>query len=201
MSLYHNKYRIESARLPHWNYRNAGAYFITICTKNRECFFGGCSEGRMRLNETGKIANDYLQEIPEHFTNIRLGAYVVMPNHVHVILIVVRALYCRDVACNVSTNNACNVSTDNANINPGKNKFMSDIPPKPGSISAVIRSYKSACTKWINQYYPEINFGWQSRFHDHIIRNDEEYLRIENYIVNNPKNWKDDKFYSGSQDT
>ena len=70
---------------------------------------------------------------------------------------------------------------------------MAEISPKPNSISTIIRSYKSAVTKHANRL--NLPNGWQERFHDHIIRNKEEYERISNYIINNPKNWKEDRFF------
>ncbi|WP_124640580.1 MULTISPECIES: transposase [Amniculibacterium] len=202
MTLFKNKYRIESFRLKNWDYRNPGAYFITICTKNREHYFGEIVDGEMQLNENGIIAHNFWADIPEHFAHVRLGEFVVMPNHVHGIILLVDSV--KSLQCNDSTGqyndstNQCNDSTNQCN-NPTEstnpNQFMSDISPKPGSVSTIIRSYKSACTKQIHIDYPELDFGWQSKFHDHIIRNHDEYIRIENYIINNPKNWKEDKFH------
>ena len=75
------------------------------------------------------------------------------------------------------------------------NQFMSEISPKPGTLSTIIRSYKSACTTTINDIYKEFSFSWHPRFHDHIIRDNESYERISNYIKNNPKNWENDELY------
>ncbi|HNX55736.1 MAG TPA: hypothetical protein PKO30_09145, partial [Prolixibacteraceae bacterium] len=87
---------------------------------------------------------------------------------------------CRtDVACNIPTT---------------KNQYMASISPKPGTLSAMIRSYKSAVTKRCHDNHIS-NFGWQSRFHDHIIRNQEEFDRIERYIMENTANWETDKFF------
>ncbi len=85
---FNNKYRISSARLQTWDYSSKGSYFITICTKNREHFFGEIIDSKMQLNETGKLAENYWKEIPVHFSFIELGNFVVMPNHVHGILII-----------------------------------------------------------------------------------------------------------------
>jgi REP element-mobilizing transposase RayT len=83
-----NKYRISSARLQTWDYANNGAYFITICTQNRLHFFGTIQNQEMQLSEIGKFAEQYWYEIPNHFPFIELGNFVVMPNHVHGILII-----------------------------------------------------------------------------------------------------------------
>jgi len=85
---FQNKYRIPSARLQTWDYANNGAYFITICTQNREHFFGNIKNGIMQLSEIGKLAAQFWYEIPNHFPMVELGNFVVMPNHVHGILII-----------------------------------------------------------------------------------------------------------------
>ena len=87
MGKYRNKYRIESARKPGWDYRNAGAYFITICTHNRVHHFGECKNGKMKLSTIGAIVQGFWFEIPKHAENVRLGEFVVMPNHLHGVLI------------------------------------------------------------------------------------------------------------------
>ena len=86
MDKYNNRYRIPSARLQSWDYSSNGAYFITICTKYRQNFFGHITDGQMHLNAVGQLAEKYWMEITEHFTFIELGNFVVMPNHVHVLL-------------------------------------------------------------------------------------------------------------------
>jgi len=179
---YQNKYRIKSARAEWWNYSNAGCYFITICTKNREHFFGEVVDGKMRLTTMGAIVQGFWYDIPYHFSDIRLGAFVVMPNHIHGILILDKSVSVETLHCNVSTDTE-------------KNKFYSQISPKPGSVSTIIRSYKSICTKHIRKTFPMGNFAWQPRFWDHIIRDHKAYQRIEEYIYANPVKWKIDRFY------
>lgn len=84
---FQNKYRIPSARLQTWNYGNNGIYFITICTKNREYYFGEIENGQMQLSEMGMLAEKYWYEISEHFSHVQLDEFVVMPNHLHGIII------------------------------------------------------------------------------------------------------------------
>ncbi len=180
---FQNKYRIPSARCPYWDYRNNGAYFITICTKKRQHYFGEIKNGIMQLNDMGTMAEQYWFEIPNHFPTIELGNFGVMPNHIHGVLIISSA--------SVETLH-CNVSTD-ADADTEKNEQMSRISPKPGSISTIIRSYKSVVTKNIRLNL-HADFEWQSRFHDHIIRDNQSFERIQNYILNNPKNWNNDTF-------
>ena len=84
---YQNKYRIQSSRLQNWDYGWNAVYFITICTNNRECYFGEIVDGKMKLSNIGEIANVFWYEIPSHFQFVKLDAFVVMPNHIHGILI------------------------------------------------------------------------------------------------------------------
>ena len=187
---YQNKYRIPSARLKNWDYGSNGAYFITICTQNREHFFGDFMDSEFITSEIGTLAEKYWMEIPQHFPYIELGNFVVMPNHVHGILIIDKNV--KTLQCNVSKNESP-VETLHCNVSTNKNKQMANISPKSGTISAIMRSYKSVVTK--NARFIHADFGWQPRFHDHIIRNVPEWERIQTYIENNPMNWKEDKFY------
>lgn len=181
------KYRIDSARLKNWDYRKNGAYFVTICTANRKHYFGEIVDNKtskkMILSDVGLLAEKYWEKIPNHFPFIELGNYVVMPNHVHGILII----------NNVVETLHCNVSTE-SETGDEKKQFFSDISPKSGSISTIVRSYKSIVTRESHLINPK--FKWQPRFHDAIIRNSISFERIQNYIENNPSNWKEDKFYS-----
>jgi REP element-mobilizing transposase RayT len=205
MNKFNNKYRIPSARAQWWDYRRAGAYFITICTQNRVHYFGEIENGQMRLSGMGVIADVLWHEIPHHSPLVKLGAFVVMPNPIHGILVLTEPAPVvddgggdvdrdvasrRDVACNVST-----TTTGAATTPPttAKNEFMSNISPKSNSISAIVRSYKSAVTKHAHRL--GFDFAWQTRFHDHIIRNDESFENISHYIINNPANWQEDKFF------
>lgn len=193
--LFKNKYRIKSDRLEGWDYSNAGAYFITICTHNRIHHFGKCQNGQMQLSTIGLIVQGCWFEIPRFNPQVQLGSFIVMPNHVHGILIL-DEMGGSDTTMNSDTNAVetlqCNVSTMGEHKS---SKFYQKISPEPGSISTIIRSFKSACTKHINKTFPNSGFKWQARFHDHIIRNEQSYHRISNYINNNPKVWKEDRFY------
>ena len=200
---FRNSYRIASARLQHWNYGWAGSYFITICTKNRENYFGNVVSGKMRLSPVGVIADICWHEIKNHTRNIELGEFVVMPNHMHGILVLSGndGDGNDDVASIVETlpggigvvETLHATSLRSPNPQPPNPKFA-HISPKPGTVSTIIRSYKSAVTKHAHRL--GFDFGWQSRFHDHIIRNEASFHNISNYILNNPQNWPDDKFYS-----
>ena len=181
---FQNNYRISSARLQSWNYGNNGAYFITICTQNREHYFGKIINREMHLNEIGKLAEQYWIEIPNHFPFVELGNYVVMPNHVHGIVII------NKINDNVETRH-CLVSTDETNQNKtiGQTRFQNQ---GKNTISSIIGSYKSIVTKMSRNIHAD--FGWQSRFHDHIIRNAQSFENIQDYILENPNKWDNDEF-------
>lgn len=176
---FQDKYRISSARLQHWDYRWAGAYFITICTRNKEHYFGEIVDNKMILSNIGVLADVFWYEIKNHTKNVQLGEFVVMPNHIHGILILDN-----DDLIDVETLHAPSLQ---------KNEQMSNISPKPNSVSTIIRSYKSAITKHSNRLGFE--FGWQTRFHDHIICDEKAFDKISNYIINNASKWEEDKFY------
>jgi REP element-mobilizing transposase RayT len=190
MAKFKNKYRIESARFPKWNYGWNGAYFITICTKNREMYFGEIDNGKMNLTEIGKIAHQYLLEIPDHFPFVKLGEFMVMPNHVHAIIIIDKP--------HVETKNFAFLSIQPGQPSPPQainqpSKTKNQFGPQSQNLGSIVRGFKTGVKKFATMH--NIDFAWQSRFHDHIIRNKPEYNRIEKYIIDNPTNWGNDKFH------
>jgi len=174
MPLFKDKYRIETTRLKGWDYASAGWYFVTICTRNRELFFGDVIDGEMNLSAMGEIACDYWQEIPQHTPAIvRLDAFVVMPNHIHGIIVIEKNAEAETLYHNVSIE-------------------MSRISPKSGSLGVIMRIYKSAMTTWCHENKFPV-FDWQERYHDHIIRNQRSLDEIRQYIADNPAKWELDK--------
>ena len=201
MQLYRQKYRMGSARCPGYNYSQNGCYFITICTKNREHHFGNIVDGIMKLSGMGKIVSNEWKNTPNMRTCVFLGPWVVMPNHFHTIIIIdndhgfnqntVDTHCAVDTHCNAYPPFRKNFSSyTHIKSSDYKNKFG----PQSKNISAIIRGFKGAVTKQIIMAGFS-DFAWQSRFHDRIIRDDTEYHRIARYIMNNPKNWKNDKNY------
>lgn len=297
---FQNKYRIPSARLENWDYASNAAYFITICTQGRACYFGNIDEQKMVLNNSGQIAENIWFHITKQFPYVALGDFVVMPNHVHGILMInkpdivmsnggsddhtvlendtildYKTVVDDDI---ISGNNTVSVddtvsgddtvfdnktvlddhivfgnktvvdddiisgddtiSVDDtvetrliaslpsnapsptpsptptptqptapsrASTNPSSINPSNELSKPPGGItgnknpmihqnvSRIIRWYKGRCTFEIRKTQPD--FGWQSRFHDHIIRNETAFQKIAKYIIDNPKNWNADKFY------
>ncbi|MES2794606.1 MAG: transposase [Bacteroidota bacterium] len=189
---YKNIYRISSSRLQKWDYRWDAAYFITICSKNREHFFGEITNGKMTLSSIGVIADVLWYEIKTHAINIELGEFIVMPNHIHGIIILNSLRNDKPPQLEIPPIESSNVdSIKNEPKTVGEKRFQNQ---GKNSISSIVGSYKSAVTKHINR----LGFvsEWQGRFHDHIIRDEKEFIKISNYIKNNPQLWKEDKFYS-----
>ena len=178
-----DKYRVESIRLQNRDYAASGWYFVTICTYEKSCFFGNVIRDQIQLSAIGEIAEKFWLEIPKHSKDTSLDTYVIMPNHVHGIIVIDRSR-CRDVACNVST-----FRTDDS---AGYDFYgeMSAMLPRAGSLSAILRSYKAAVSRWCRMNgHPA--FAWQPRFYDHIIRADGSLDRIREYIADNPVKWED----------
>ena len=170
-SLFRNKYRNESFRLNGHDYSSVGKYFVTICTHNMISYFGNILCGTVILSESGQIANRFWYELPKHFSFISLDEFVIMPNHIHGIVII-------ESTAVLGTLHATSV------LRSMQSEFLSTISPKPGSLATVIRSYKSAVSKNLHLIDPD--FSWQPRYYDHIIHSDRELDRIRNYIINNP---------------
>jgi REP element-mobilizing transposase RayT len=186
---FQHKYRISSARAA-WHDYNGGIYFVTICTQNNQHFFGEIQNSTMLLNEIGQFAFDNLQDISTHYPYAEIPLFVVMPNHLHAIVFIDGengriTRHCRDVARYVSTDSGTDKHSEN-------NEKMVEIAKHQSLLGFVIRGLKSATTKFANQN--NIPFAWQTRFHDRIIRSQNEINRIAEYIENNPARWDADCF-------
>lgn len=193
MDKFKNKYRIPSARLQSWNYGTNGSYFITVCTQNRVHFFGDIVNGAMQLNALGQLAEKYWMEIPQHFPFVELGNFVVMPNHTHGILIIDKTDIVLDDTSDAETRLIASLPQNEPNDMKTIGGFAGDRNPMfHDNISRIIRWYKGRCSFEMRKIHTD--FGWQSRFHDHIIRDAHSFEIIQNYIANNPLNWEKDKF-------
>lgn len=173
----------RSIRLRNWDYSFAGYYFITVRSYKGECIFGEIRNGEMNPNESGIAIHNVWESLPKHHP-IELDEMQIMPNHIHLILIL-----CRGVACNAQKNKQGVTRYAPTTRNP--NNIYSQISPVAKSVPTIIRSFKSECTKQIryanNNQYLQI---WQRNFYEHIIRNEKELHKIRGYIQNNPIKWE-----------
>ena len=162
------QYRRTTTRLDCWDYSQGAYYYITICTKDQHPHFGNVHDGVMHLSPIGKHAKACLDAIHDHFPHVELDYSIVMPNHLHAILIFDNSPSAKETTI------------------PGPNP----IPiPKGGSLGHVLSCYKATVTKWCREN-GNPNFSWQPRFYDHIIRNEKSLYLIRKYIENNPLQWE-----------
>ena len=161
----------RSIRLPGYDYRQAGAYFITVCTHNRTMLFGDVVNDEMKLSEAGQIAEKVWRGIPDHFDNVGIDAFIVMPNHVHGIIVITHT--------HVGARYA----------SPPHRAHQ----PSKGTLGTVVGSYKSAVSKQINEHRstPGVTV-WQRNYYEHVIRNESALHDIRQYILHNPAKWPDD---------
>ena len=185
---YQNKYRIPSNRLQGYDYGSNGCYFVTICTKNRVHYFGEIVNEEMQLSEIGQIAQSEWLNTAElrPDMNLLFDTFVVMPNHIHCIICIGDNQYnmndcndCRDAMHCVSTLSP-----------PYKNKF--GLQSK--NLASIIRGFKISVTMYARKH--NIDFMWQERFHDRIIRDNNELNNVRKYIFNNLQNWNEDEYYN-----
>ena len=192
-----DKYRIDTARA-WWHDYDGGAYFITICTKDREHYFGEIEDGEMVLSEIGEYTCQCIKQISQHNPYAEIPLYVIMPNHLHLIVFIVETVH----APSPQTQNEIDVSetvhAPSLQPNRWKNDIVDEemqfISKQKKRLSVAIGNMKSAVTHFANQN--TIDFAWQTRFYDRIVRDQPEMNRIATYIENNVANWEDDEFYT-----
>ncbi|MDD2285334.1 MAG: hypothetical protein PHQ11_08060 [Paludibacter sp.] len=230
MKKFRNKYRIQSHRMPEWDYANNGIYFITLVTQNRECYMGQINENsEIIYSDFGNIIYDEWVKSFEVRDELFLDEFIIMPNHLHAIVVLDRNwinkpngdlhdLHKMDKMdkmhkMHVETHGRASLQSPlqsplqfplqsplQSIVQSEKQQFVR----KPTSISSFIAGFKSAINSKIDDYidenklkipkYNRNNHFFQSNYHDHIIRNDNEYVRIKEYIINNPIKWHDDTF-------
>ena len=169
----------KSIRLKGYDYSRAGAYFVTICTHNKECLFGDVVNGNLALNDFGRMVDSEWLKTTEIRKNVILDKYIVMPNHFHGMFLITE----NDSGKARLATTKCNVSI--------KMEFGK---PKPGSLPVIVGSFKSAVARQINlmRNTPGKEV-WQRNYYEHIVRNPDELDRIREYIVTNPLRWQMDK--------
>jgi REP element-mobilizing transposase RayT len=163
----------RSIRLQGYPYTRPGIYFLTICTYRRICLFGQVHNGRLVHNRFGEVAVACWREIPVHFPHVRLDAFVVMPNHVHGLLIIPDRI-----------------------PEPVPEQEERFGRPVAGSIPTIVRSYKAAVTARINRLRRTPGTPvWQRNYYEHIVRNRRALEAIRRYIAENPARWQQDRYF------
>ena len=178
-----DKHHRRSIRLKGHDYTQPGAYFVTICTRDRESLFGHVVNGEMRLNEAGEIARRCWGDIPSHFPHAALDAFVIMPNHVHGIVLV----------------GAQFIAPDPRDGPIGRVPVLGDI----------VRAYKATATRLVRRRddgatnlgamdkgvmnHAPTGFGWQRGYYEHIVRTEGELMSIREYVMGNPARWDEDE--------
>lgn len=165
----------QTVRLSNWNYASPGWYFVTICVKNRRKDFGYICRNRICVSDVGTTAHRYWQTITNHFDNVKLDQFIVMPDHIHGIIKICKP----SIVSHVGTCHGMSLQCRCA-----YNQFKKPIPK---SLSMVINHYKSAVTRWCHKNN-HTGFQWQSRFYERIIRTETELKNVRKYIRDNPRN-------------
>jgi REP element-mobilizing transposase RayT len=175
----------KSLRLSYYDYSQSGAYFVTFCASQHRQLFGEVQNGEMQLNAVGRVAAAQWKHLEYRFPEIELGEWIIMPNHIHGILIIT---------------GKGEASQQKSSALPTRS--VNDASPlrltgtRPGSIGAIIQNYKSVVSRKIAKQDGEPRGSiWQRNYYEHIIRNDRELQAITDYILTNPQNWEKDTEY------
>ena len=214
MDKFRNKYRIASNRMPGWDYSGNGIYFITMITQHRECNLGKIENKKMILSNFGKIVQNQWYKSFKIRDELFFDEFIIMPNHLHALI----KLHGLDDSHVETHGRASLQSTEKPNEKPtnhvkthGRASLQSNeqspkpvFQRKPKSISSFIAGFKSSVTTEIDNFidahhldipkYNRNNKFWQPNYTDHIVRDENDYWQIKNYIRNNPAKWKNDKF-------
>jgi len=204
MSYDPDRHNRQSLRLPEYDYRAPGAYFVTICTANRRCLFGTVIDAQMRLNDYGAIVAEEWRRTEQVRDRVVSDTFVVMPNHTHGIIIITDPPDDADDDSNDRSELASNDDADNNRgrdspaVHPyhGKNPNRTFGGAIAGSLSTIMRQFKSMVTKRINRLRDTPDGDvWQRNFYEHVVRNRNALQRIRRYIRQNPAQWDTDRIH------
>jgi len=174
---FQDKYRVKTTRLSHWDYASEGLYYVTICTKDRICCLCNIKDDRVYLSEIGKIVHEEWLETPIIRPDVLLDDFIIMPNHVHGIIKLPK------------NNDFDTQKRRDAQRRVSTREFG---PLQPKSLSAIINNFKGSVKRKCNQNDLAF-FTWQSRYYEHIIRDEDDLAHIKKYIANNPIKWSEDR--------
>jgi len=168
-----DKHHRRSIRLKGYDYTLPGAYFVTVCTHERACLFGAVADGEMQLNDAGRMAQGAWNELSVRFPDVRLDTFVVMPNHVHGVIIVGAQFI-------APSDGFVTTTIDQGAIN------------RAPTLGEIVRTFKAVSTRAI-RHTANSDFAWQRNYYEHVIRDDESLNRIRQYIFDNPGRWAFDR--------
>ena len=193
MTLFRDRYRIETTRLSGWDYATAGCYLVTICTRDRVCSLGDAVNGEMRLSAAGEVVAEEWLKTTRLRHNVTLDEWVVMPNHFHGI-VCIHDENRQTWPVGVETPRWGVSNRGGVSNRCGCDGQSRDVPPArlyKGTLGSIVGQFKSICTKRILAVgHP---FAWQPRFHDRIIRDEKTLATVRAYIRNNPARWTTDR--------
>ncbi len=176
----------RSVRLKGFDYAQAGAYFVTVCAHDRACLFGDIEDGLMQLNECGKIVESEWLRSAELRLEIECGEFVVMPNHFHGIVKIVGAY----------GNTPMTGDTPVYRDVQQRAYFHTPLRSPSRNLGAMVRGFKSAAGKRMNEIANTPGAAvWQRNYFEHVIRDDDDYNRITEYVENNPQRWMEDSLH------
>jgi REP element-mobilizing transposase RayT len=175
MALFQKKFRIESIRLKSWDYRNPGYYFVTICIQGKKCLLGSIAGEKFQISSLGSMVENFWQQIPKQFHGVEIDDFIIMPNHVHGIIVI-------------------SDSPDSSVSKPKGSGITGEKNPMifSGGLSQIIRWFKGRTTFEIRKTLLS-EFSWQPRFYEQVIRNDKALDEIRTYILENPIKWENDE--------
>ena len=155
-----------------YDYSQAGAYFVTLCVHGRECLLGEVAEREVRLSQIGALVEACWQELPRHYAHVDLGAFVVMPNHVHGVIFLT------------------------ADVGAGLKPAPTASTGKRHPLTEIVRALKTFSTRRVNTFRESPGLPvWQRNYYERVIRDEAELERINQYIVDNPASWADDEYH------
>jgi putative transposase len=190
------KHHRHSIRLKGYDYSSEGAYYVTIVAQRRDCLFGEIIDGEIHLSRYGEIIQKWWDEIPVHFLNVELGAFVIMPNHIHGIISMINNRRGEVISPRDRQNN--NIQDEyvdeNNNYGGGQQQGGETPPLRKPTLGQIVAYFKYQSTKEMNKIETEnsVTKFWQRSYYEHIIRNVKELQQKTDYIMDNPSQWDED---------
>jgi len=203
--MFENRYRVESSRLADWDYSSRGWYFVTLCTKGKKCSLGRAVDGQIILSDAGAIAEAEIKSVATHYENVIIDRFVVMPSHVHAIVVIEGDhVYCPNPPENGEPSALLSVLCNERHDNRQEVARAGDAASRVStggiqarSLANVVGGYKAGVSR-ICHAKGISGFAWQARFYDHILRSNASVNAVREYIDHNPQNWLLDPDNPGS---